>query len=235
VAWKASSASWTLPSTRRQTPRTIAPWRRTRAAKVASSRWSPKRRSNSLSAACRASSRAVRARRYETRLVRWAPRMLRASQVAHPLDLCIPGRGRRAVFFPGGDRGAATLGRCGCSRGDRRRARSPLAISGPHGASNTQEGRFPPRAGGHAFSRLTRGAAGADRGTRPPAEGAGSLGLGLGPRPGRGGGRPGYLRRAALRKGRGVRLAAPADVTAPVARVPPSLDRACPGAPSRAI
>ena len=29
--------------------------------------------------------------------------------------------------------------------------------------------------------------------------------------------------------------AAPADVTAPVARVPPSLDRACPGAPSRAI
>src|SRR5262249_11611860 len=36
VAWKASSASWVSPSTRRQTPQTIAPWRSTRAAKAVS-------------------------------------------------------------------------------------------------------------------------------------------------------------------------------------------------------
>ena len=36
VAWKASSASWASPSTRRQTPQTIAPWRSTKAAKAIS-------------------------------------------------------------------------------------------------------------------------------------------------------------------------------------------------------
>ena len=38
MAWKASSASWWLRRTRRQTPQTIGPCRRTRAASAASSR-----------------------------------------------------------------------------------------------------------------------------------------------------------------------------------------------------
>ena len=56
VAWKASSASWWCPATRRQTPQTIGPCRRTRAAKAASSRCStnePRRSPSSASGQAR--------------------------------------------------------------------------------------------------------------------------------------------------------------------------------------
>src|SRR5262249_31200537 len=49
VAWKASSASWAWPRTRRHTPSTMGPWRRTRAAKEASSWQRANRSSNSRS------------------------------------------------------------------------------------------------------------------------------------------------------------------------------------------
>jgi hypothetical protein len=104
VAWKASSASCSWPSTRRQTPSTIGPCRRTSTANAASSRHDRKRSSSCPSVRV-VVSRSSTARRRCPRTLLICPVSLEVAARGRrgpSVYYCLPGEGRVQLFseFP---------------------------------------------------------------------------------------------------------------------------------------
>src|SRR5262249_22582481 len=123
VAWKASSARWPSPRARRQTPSTIGPCRRTRAANAASSPSALKRRSSAPSPTSSASAPASRRRESES-VPPVASDMLTLGGPSRPLLFIYAAarRGAHADRRPADGRRAAVA---------RRGAVGPLSAVGP--------------------------------------------------------------------------------------------------------